>query len=72
MKNEILSCIHTNVSSQTFRAPPPPPGIPRDGALRCPHYHSPEDLNFEQRDQGFSDFVMHFRQPEVPKHLVLN
>ena len=52
--------------------PPPPPGIPRDGALRCPHYHSPEDLNFEQRDQGFSDFVMHFRQPEVPEHLVLN
>ena len=69
MKNGILSCVlKNNVSSQTFC----PPGTPREGALRCPHNHSPEDANFQQRDQGFSDFVMHFRQPEVPEHLVLN
>ena len=74
MKNDILRCLYeNNVTSQlsdTPRpAPPHPPlGTPRVGGPTswiAHHNKSPEDATFEQRDQGYSDLVMHFRQPEV-------
>ena len=41
-------------------------------ALRGPYSYSPEDATFDQCDQGSGDLVMHFCEPEIPEHSVLN
>ena len=77
MKNDILRGLYeNNVTFQTFRhaVPHPTPLLGRLG-LEVQHHaahhnKAPEDATFQQRDQGSSDLVMHFRQPEVYEHSV--
>ena len=63
------------LQKQHFLFPNIPPSLGclgRHAALRGPHNHSPEEATFDQCGKGSRDLMMHFRQPEVLEHSVLN